>query len=334
VALALGSVACVVLLAEGSLRFVGAGRFGLESWQTSFLHQPDSELIFSMRPNATSVWKTAEFVEEVTTNSLGLRGPEPSASRAAARIVVLGDSMTFGHGVGDEETYARRLAAHFAAAGRQVEVLNAGVRGYGSDQSFALYVTRLRSLRPDLVIFGHYRNDVDENVHQSLFRIEDGRLVGMDPTRNVLYRAGLLQQRIPDALLRLRLTRVAIAALLGWGRDEIGPEIHGGRPLAWSRSKILLEMEQLRRTLREDGGELLVLAVPSRDGPRDEYRWLAALVRLRIPVFDPGARLPWDEEGLFFRQDDHLTAAGHDRLARELHRHIVEAGLLPDPARS
>src|SRR5262245_7988462 len=44
-------------------------------------------------------------------NSLGLRGPETSANKAEGtfRILCLGDSFTFGAGVREEDTFARRL---------------------------------------------------------------------------------------------------------------------------------------------------------------------------------------------------------------------------------
>ena len=323
-----GSLTCILLLGEGALRLVGAGRFGLQSWHTSFLHRPDPELIFSMRPDADVVWRMPEFVEKVRTNSLGLRGPEPRSPAPPRRIVVLGDSMTFGHGVRDSQTYSKFLEALFAISGEEVEVVNAGVKGYGTDQSFKLYLTRLRHLRPDLVIFGHYRNDIADNVHQSLYGIEAGQLVPMDPTRNTLYRVGVIHEWIPAPLLRLRLTRVAIVALLGYVGDEVGPETHAGDPTRWSRSKVLLELKQLHRIVQADGGRLLVLGVPSRDGPRSEYDWLRELDRVGIPFFDPRARSRWKSEGLFYEKDDHFTAAGHERLARELYRYTVAAKLL------
>ena len=326
-ALALGALVSVFLLAEGLLRLVGAGRFGLETWQTSYLHRPDPDLIFSARPNARSSWRSEEFVEEVSTNSFGLRGPEPQARDARPRIVVLGDSMTFGHGVAGEETYAVRLAERFAEEGDAVEVINAGVRGYSTDQSFALYTKRLRALRPDLVVFGHYHNDVEENLFQALYRYDGTRLTAMDPRRNVLYRAGVIHESLPRGLLELRLSRVAMQAFLGWGSDALGEETHGGRPVEWSRRKALALLATLDRVLREDGGRLLVLGVPSRDGPRREYAWLRGLASRGVPVFDPRERDAWDDASLFYLQDYHFTAAGHDRLARELHRYLVDSGL-------
>ena len=49
-----------------------------------------------------------------TTNSLGLRSPEPT-QQPQLRILTLGDSSVFGHGVADDETFAAVLAARTGA---------------------------------------------------------------------------------------------------------------------------------------------------------------------------------------------------------------------------
>lgn len=79
-----------------------------------------------------------EFLgRHVSINALGLRGAAASQvkPRGRRRLVVFGDSITFGYGVGDEETYAARLDA--LGRGRGIEVLNAGVTGFTSHQLLA-----------------------------------------------------------------------------------------------------------------------------------------------------------------------------------------------------
>jgi len=55
--------------------------------------------------------------------------PAPDASAARPRIVVLGDSLTAGLGIGPEEAYPALLQARVDAAGLRYEVVNAGVSG-------------------------------------------------------------------------------------------------------------------------------------------------------------------------------------------------------------
>jgi lysophospholipase L1-like esterase len=74
----------------------------------------------------------------VSINSLGLRGPEVEIPKPARsrRVVCLGDSITFGYGVGDEDTYPHLLGR--ALAGGGIDVVNAGVTGYTSGQVLKL----------------------------------------------------------------------------------------------------------------------------------------------------------------------------------------------------
>jgi len=98
-------------------------------------------------------------------NALGLRGGEVEIPKPPDRfrIVVMGDSLTFGNGVRDDETYSRRLETMLQAAGlRSTEVINAGIPGYDSWQEALLLEEVVLSLDPDLVLLGFYENDVSQ----------------------------------------------------------------------------------------------------------------------------------------------------------------------------
>lgn len=56
-------------------------------------------------------------------------GAGPLAAAAPARIVMLGDSLTAGYGLANEEAYPARLEAALRAEGYEVEIVNAGVSG-------------------------------------------------------------------------------------------------------------------------------------------------------------------------------------------------------------
>ncbi len=97
-------------------------------------------------------------------NSKGLRDrefliPKPSATY---RIIILGDSVTFGTEYPVEETYAklleRRLQEFPLCSGVNYEVINAGVCGYNALQKFHLF-RNLREYDPDLVIFQFLNDD-------------------------------------------------------------------------------------------------------------------------------------------------------------------------------
>jgi lysophospholipase L1-like esterase len=94
----------------------------------------------------------------IATNRFGCRAPE-IADRPApgvTRLLVLGDSVTFGWGVRAEETYAGRLQA---ALGASVEVVNCAEPGYNLPQEAERFAYLLPRLHPDLLLLGYTLND-------------------------------------------------------------------------------------------------------------------------------------------------------------------------------
>ncbi|MBW2420909.1 MAG: hypothetical protein JRH19_20385 [Deltaproteobacteria bacterium] len=331
-ALVVLSVLSVLAVAEGLLRFVGAARFGLQTWHAGSLYRPDPDLIFALRPSVRHRWSSAEFTEEASINRLGLRSGELLEPGTRPRILVLGDSQAYGHGVADDAPYPQRLQALFKARGEAVEVINAGMQGYSSDQSYKLFAKRLRKLKPDLVIFAHYWNDIPENVSHALYVIEDGKLAELDATGHPLYRMGRVHEMLPAWILELRLMRVFFAAMIGTEDEWLDASNYESRPVRWGRRKLFLQLRDLERMAREDGFALLLLTVPYRDGAVDYYRYLQRpLEGSGISVLDAQSHPQWKraEARLFYREDDHLTELGHHRLARQLHGFIREEEFLP-----
>src|SRR4030095_7046576 len=110
------------------------------AWQAGSLYRLDTELIYSNRPGAQGFWSSDEFTERRQINSAGLRGEEVRPDGTFdKRILVLGDSLVFGHGVGDADSFPARLETVLREQTQRVEVLNGGVPGYGTDQSYQLF---------------------------------------------------------------------------------------------------------------------------------------------------------------------------------------------------
>ena len=87
-----------------------------------------------------------------------------------ARVLLLGDSIAFGVGVADHETFGQVLQRHVPG----LEVLNFGVSGYGTDQALLQLEDVGLDLRPDVVVLNFcVANDYFDNVlHTSFY---DGR---------------------------------------------------------------------------------------------------------------------------------------------------------------
>jgi lysophospholipase L1-like esterase len=108
----------------------------------------------------------------IRTNSLGMRSPEPDSTRApgSLRIGVVGDSVAFGFGVEDDQTWSAHLRRRLEAAwpGRRVEVLNCAVSGYGAREERIALERKLLPLEPDLVLVGYFLNDPEWEPVQQL----------------------------------------------------------------------------------------------------------------------------------------------------------------------
>ena len=102
----------------------------------------------------------------VVTNHLGFRGPEVSAEKLPGmyRIVGLGDSVAWGAGIRDEDTYLRVLEREMQSttphpSGFRFEGVNTAVVGYSTYQELVTLQRYGLPLCPDMVIIGYVTND-------------------------------------------------------------------------------------------------------------------------------------------------------------------------------
>src|SRR5262245_29792151 len=80
------------------------------------------------------------------------------ADDAAFRILVIGDSLTYGTGVADDATYPSMIAAELSKRYR-VQVTNLGVQGAQSEDILGILKRNIDVARPHLVIYGICLND-------------------------------------------------------------------------------------------------------------------------------------------------------------------------------
>lgn len=117
-------------------------------------------------PHPYLIYANAPNYHEVNNqhNSMGYRGEEFEQPKPDGiyRIVTIGGSTTYGVGVTDDfrQSYPYQLQEYLQANGfPQVEVINAGVPGYTSHESFINLQMRVLTLNPDLIIIYHGIND-------------------------------------------------------------------------------------------------------------------------------------------------------------------------------
>lgn len=168
---ALASTLVCLLVLEVAFRVAGYRPLYDSYSKPELFWRYDPLLGWSHEPNQRDVYVgprpfPVEFRGQVRINSLGLRGADVTAPPAnGLRVLFLGDSVVAGFEVNDDQTYVARLQESLTkAVGVPVQTLNAGVRGYGTDQAYLYFRERGRELRPDLVVFQAANNDAEDNT--------------------------------------------------------------------------------------------------------------------------------------------------------------------------
>jgi lysophospholipase L1-like esterase len=275
----------------------------------------------------------------VAINAKGFRGPLPeTTSDARLRVLLLGDSITFGTGVDDHETFAVQLAAHAP----RVEALNLGVSGYGTDQELLLLEHEGLALRPAAVVLNVcVGNDVFDNAlpvylydgvtPKPYFATDGERLLLHD--RHVQLRGpGLVARWLADHSLAfdaLLLSREEVRSPL----DHDDGEHWGPRAREvlerWPQSVALTRrlVRRMSETCRAQGVPFLVLLHPNRrafegdDGNVEPFLLPArgkgeapTVLDLRSLYTENG--LGWEDFAL--DKLGHLNPRGHVLVARAL----------------
>ena len=138
-----------------------------------------------LKPEETYHFYSSEFDVRIHTNRFGLRGPTPAIPKPAGtvRVLMLGDSYTFGFPVQDEETFCALAERGLRARGLPVEVINGGVSGYSPTLHYLSLRDEFLQFEPDLVILWYDLGDLQEDTwfQKNLLYDAQGRIVRCDP---------------------------------------------------------------------------------------------------------------------------------------------------------
>ena len=131
-------------------------------WRWSWLdcHRYHAVLGWCLREGWSGRWEWT--AGESRINPQGLRDDAPIGPKIPdeKRLLVLGDSITFGARVRTDETYCHHLERLLAEAGRPWRVLNGGVTGYDPAQEADWLECIGLDLEPDALAIGFCWNDI------------------------------------------------------------------------------------------------------------------------------------------------------------------------------
>lgn len=297
-------------------------------WTENLVVVPGAQ-VFAFKPHATGVFPGAVDMTRTfpyRTNALGLRDRDrPAKPPGTRRVLVIGDSYTWGYAVAEEEAYPQ-VAERMLAAGvrADIEVINGGIPDYNSRQERELLAQLLPVYQPDAVFLGYVVNDAEPSTAMPAHPMETYRHA----------RSWFLTEAA-DHLNR----RVFRRRLLPSAKDNVGSSYFDGfeeGSVKWRDSR--QAVREMRDLSAAAGASFTVLVLPDvTQSLDDRYTWRPihdTVVRwgqeLNIPTYDLLHEFRGqDHQALLVPWDGHPNADAHEQIAAFLVARILEE--LPEP---
>jgi hypothetical protein len=296
----------------------------------------DTYLGWSGQPNVRLRYRRPEFDTLVQHDADGWRQPEPPRPLGAARrMLVLGDSFTWGWGVSQGEVFTDHLQAAFPS----IAIVNRGISGYGTAQEYLVLERELATNRYDTIILMFFINDLADNVdgkngRRPYFDVVDGRLLPRNQP------AVSLRRPVEEFFKLHSRAYVFLELELGLVKRYFAGEANDERLYSTEPAVDLHDVPgypataallgAVNREARARGARFFLVYIPQRsefegDAPFPYVRVIHAMVdaiasREGFPVIDLAA--PFRERAhagasLVYVFDAHWTPAGH-RLAADI----------------
>jgi hypothetical protein len=327
------------------------------------LYVIDPKVGHRMKPGLRGVLGNfAEFTTQVRINRLGIRGPEVGPPRPGVRrVLVLGDSFTFGMGVEEQEALPAQLAAELSRRGAPAEGINAGIGGYGVPDEVRWFEQYGREVHPDVIVLGIFTgNDLqDAAPDRPPAFVSHGELLDKaELSRSALFHwlyqhsqlFALVKYSLPgpiDRTIRRTLHMPEPSAIRGL-REEMALYDPRNRPRAELGGRASeVAIRRLLALAQADHSVVVALLLPSKL-QADDVEWNGALRQLGLAPSQVDRTLPNEifssvlarcgvpaldltpilsaamrrGEVDFFPKDQHYTVAGNRRIAREAARFL------------
>ena len=194
-----GAVLAALLLMEALIRILGLAPDTAEISSDGIVFSTNPRLRYTLKPDGVSYYrKTA-----IEINQAGYRGRlcDPNTKEPdTVRVICIGDSVTMGVFLQDDETYCfqlEQLLNRENVWGKRWEVLNFGTLGYNTINEVELLKEKGLSYHPDLVIlqycFNDHRNKSELDMRFRGALVRNSRLVYMltQPLARVLAKSKL-----------------------------------------------------------------------------------------------------------------------------------------------
>ncbi len=301
VRLALAAIASLAAFAcfELFLRIVDPGSYAVLEDKERFTEdvlERDEKGWLRLRAGTTSSY----LGHEVRVSAQRLRNrvvvtPKPAG---VYRVLIVGDSVPFGWGVGEGEEYPRLLENELRksprADGRTYEVINGGSPGWGLAEEFFWLESTGITFEPDLVLHSIINNDIEAHPKAPPLFLTDGL----------------------RRIRALRLIETIVGRIAGEAGDEPGT--------ALLPEHVILAVDRSREVCAAKGARYAVIDAFERvqEEGRPERRFPLAVVehmaKVGVPLLDLALTREWVHSHQVAKNDFHPGAAGHAEIAAKL----------------
>ncbi len=345
----ISSIVFALLLSEIILRLTGQAPLYVSPERDRFWKY-DSLLGWAHQPGQVGIFETPQFRTTVHINLKGLRDSDHLYERTndTRRILVLGDSFAWGYGVEETQRFSQLLETSMG-----VEVINAGVSGYSTDQELLWFREEGVKYKPDLVLLIFAGNDIGDNelplvytiYNKPEFVLEDGHLIlknypvpKTNPQGKLIYNLSQRSALFYFLVLRYFDLRAVYKNIIT-NIDSTASAATNSTVAAINNAKapfrltidLLHEINMISETM---GAKLLIVATdrwwnsPSGETYKD---FIDTLNSEGFFVLDIEAVPGFDRGEMLIPGDGHWSAAGHEFVASKIKDFIDSNQLLVLP---
>jgi len=305
----------------------------------------DPLLGWAHQPGQEGIFETPQFRTSVHINQKGLRDREYSYEREnnTGRILVIGDSFAWGYGVEESERFSELLEASLG-----VEVINAGVSGYSTDQEMLWFKEEGVKYDADLVILFFTGNDIGDNYRQQIHTIyykprfvrEEGQLIltgypvpRADQTAKSIYflsqhsaLAYFLVQNYFDLLPFYRSFNVKANSTVS--------SISDTNSVGESFELTVALLDEMRKIAESKEAQFMIVATDGWWNSPSGETYIDLLDTLKASgflVLDVESMMGFDPEVMHIPNDGHWSREGHEFVAEKIKNLIENNEMLNQP---
>lgn len=301
-----------------------------------------------LRANFKGEMLSSEIGGNIKINSKGLRDIERKYEKedSSCRILGLGDSFTFGHGVEFEESFLTILENKLESRFDNIEIIKAGAPGNGLENYLALLKNEGIKYNPDFVMVNFF---VGNDIYENTTDVNNANMQYMTSKawlrRNVhLYSFVADRLKTMPAIRKILIKNNLASGLIGSHVIDVLKKEHSDTYIqSWKKA------EELFTEMKAVNPNLIVVIIPTREQV-EEKRLKRAVDQLRynmneIDKFHPNKKLleicnklqiglidltpdfitsfESDEKPLYFDIDPHFNQNGHRLASTAIFKRII-----------